>query len=131
MSGQMADRRQLEWLYLLNASVLITHEIDSAYWREWDLFGLPGGLQFFLVFNLALVVVVLYGLAAIARSSRGALVFSWLLVGGGVVASVVHGCFLASGSRAFRQPISLALLAAALLLSSLQAVVTARDGRAP
>lgn len=30
----------LQWLYLLNAAALITHEIDSAYWREWELFGI-------------------------------------------------------------------------------------------
>jgi len=26
----------LLWLYLANAVLLITHEIDSAYWKEWD-----------------------------------------------------------------------------------------------
>ncbi|MEW5942740.1 MAG: DUF6713 family protein [Pseudomonadota bacterium] len=25
------------WLYLPSAAVLITHEIDSAYWHEWEL----------------------------------------------------------------------------------------------
>lgn len=33
----------LHWIYLLNASVLITHEIDSANWHEWEIFGIPGG----------------------------------------------------------------------------------------
>ena len=25
----------LFWLYLVNAVILIVHEIDSAYWKEW------------------------------------------------------------------------------------------------
>ena len=32
----MADL--LLWLYLANSVLLINHEIDSAYWKEWDLF---------------------------------------------------------------------------------------------
>jgi hypothetical protein len=34
-------------LYLLNAALLFTHEIDSAFWKEWDLIGIPGGIKFF------------------------------------------------------------------------------------
>jgi len=35
----------LFWLYLSNSILLINHEIDSAYWKEWELFKLPGGLS--------------------------------------------------------------------------------------
>lgn len=34
----MTRRNPAAWLYLANATVLITHEIDSAYWHEWELF---------------------------------------------------------------------------------------------
>ena len=27
------------WLYLANSVLLVIHEIDSAYWKEWNLFG--------------------------------------------------------------------------------------------
>ncbi len=36
----------LFWLYLTNAAILICHEIDSAYWREWELINLPRGAVF-------------------------------------------------------------------------------------
>jgi hypothetical protein len=36
------------WAYLTNATLLCVHEIDSAYWHEWSLFGIPGGIQLFL-----------------------------------------------------------------------------------
>jgi hypothetical protein len=39
----------LLWLYLVNAVLLINHEIDSAYWKEWELFKLPGSISGFLI----------------------------------------------------------------------------------
>lgn len=41
----------LLWLYLTNAVLLINHEIDSAYWKEWDLFRFPGGLRVFYCYT--------------------------------------------------------------------------------
>ncbi|UCH48480.1 MAG: hypothetical protein JSU95_01275 [Betaproteobacteria bacterium] len=114
--------RVLLWLYLLNASVLLTHEIDSAYWREWQLFGIPGGIQLFLILNLGLVLVVLYGLQALAQGRAAGVVFSWVLVAGGWFAGIIHTYFILSGDEAFRLPMSLLLLAATFILSSLQAV---------
>jgi hypothetical protein len=64
--GEMRSTPMLLWLYLLNAAVLFTHEIDSAYWHEWELFGLPGGIQVFLCVNLLLIIVILYGHQALA-----------------------------------------------------------------
>ncbi len=33
----------LRSLYLANATLLVVHELDSVFWREWELFRLPGG----------------------------------------------------------------------------------------
>jgi hypothetical protein len=107
---------------LLNAAVLITHEIDSAYWREWELFGIPGGLQVFLGLNLLLVIVVLYGHQALMLGRASGFVLSWLLVAGGVFAAIIHSIFLLQGSDAFLSPVSIALLVATFALSLLQAV---------
>ncbi|MFA9496698.1 MAG: DUF6713 family protein, partial [Candidatus Bathyarchaeota archaeon] len=52
----------LTLIYLINATLLIVHEIDSAYWEEWKLFGLPGGLQGFLLIHIPLIALILYGL---------------------------------------------------------------------
>ena len=69
-------------LFLLNATVLITHQIDAAFWHEWELFHIPGGNQVNLL--------------------------------------VIHTGFFLSGSEAFIQPMSIALLVAAAVLSTLQ-----------
>jgi hypothetical protein len=110
-------------LYLLNASVLITHEIDSAYQQEWILFGIPGGVQFFLFLNLMLVSVVLYGLWALAQGRAAGIALSWTLVAGGLFAVGIHGYFILSGDPSFRLPASLLLLGATLVLSVLQGAV--------
>jgi len=108
-------------LYLLNAAVLITHEIDSAYWHEWKLFGIPGGIQVFLAINLLLVIVVLYGHQALAMGRSSGIIYSWLLVAGGLFAVGIHTYFLLKGSEAFRLPASLVLLLATLVFSLAQA----------
>jgi hypothetical protein len=119
----------LLWLYLLNASFLLTHEIDSAYWKEWQLFGMPGGIQLFLLLNLILVFVVLYGLQALAQRRRTGIVLSWVLVAGGWFAGLIHTYFILSGDDAFRLPMSVLLLAATFILSSMQAVALLRFRR--
>lgn len=49
----------LFWLYLTNSVLLIVHEMDSVYWKEWDLFGLGGGVSGFLVLHFPLLFLVL------------------------------------------------------------------------
>jgi hypothetical protein len=118
----MQTKPILMWLYLLNAAVLITHEIDSAYWHEWELFGMPGGIQLFLVLNLLLVILVLYGHQALVQGHVSGRIFSWMLVAGGLFAITIHSYFLLQGSESFRLPVSLGLLAATFFLSLAQAV---------
>lgn len=122
----MRTTSTLLWLYLLNAAVLITHEIDSAYWREWEIFGIPGGIQVFLGLNLILVIVILYGHQALASGHASGFILSWVLVAGGFFAVIIHTYFLLQGSEAFLATASLALLALTLVLSIAQAVALIR-----
>ena len=114
----------LLWLYLSNAVLLINHEIDSAYWKEWELFGLPGGIAGFLSLHFPLLFVVLYGLVLIARGSFWGLILSLVLSGGGIFAFVVHSYFLRQGRREFNTPISKIILVLTLLVSIVQMIVT-------
>ncbi len=36
-----------EKMYATTLTFLIAHQIDAAYWKEWEMFLLPGGIQFF------------------------------------------------------------------------------------
>lgn len=114
----------LFWLYVVNAVLLIDHEIDSAYWKEWDLFGLKGGIGGFLLLHLPLLGAVLYGLVLVERRMVAGLILSLLLGVGGLFAFGIHTYFLRRGRAEFRAPISQSILYATLLVSLAQAVVT-------
>ncbi len=80
----------LFWIYLINAVMLIVHEIDSAYWKEWKLFKIPGGHSGFLLLHIPLIFLVLYGLVLVREEAFGGLIISLLLGLGGVFAFSIH-----------------------------------------
>ena len=113
-------------LYLLNGAILLTHEIDSAYWKEWELFGMGGGIQLFLAINFVLVLVVLVGLQHLAAGKRAGHVFALVLAAAGLFAFTVHTWFLLQGRPEFGLAASKILLGATLIVSPVQAYVAFR-----
>ena len=114
----------LLWLYLVNAVLLINHEIDSACWREWELFHLPGGRTGFLLAHFPLLFLVLYGLVLLSRGSLGGMIISLLLSLSGLFAFIIHMTFIAKGRKEFRAALSLVILGGTLILSIIQGWVT-------
>lgn len=116
----------LFWVYLANAVLLINHEIESAYWKEWELFRLSGGITVFLLLHFPMLFLMLYGLVLIERRSPAGLVISLLLSAGGLLAFLIHMHFLKKGRDEFRLPISLVILYATMAVSVVQASLTIR-----
>jgi hypothetical protein len=118
-------------LYFGNATVLLTHQIDAAFWREWELFRIPGGLEVFLLLNLPIVLLVLLGAHALAASgqSRRSQILSWGLVGCGGFAAAIHAFFLLRGDVRFHGSVSIGLLVATAILSPAQALCLWRRGQ--
>ena len=114
----------LFWIYLANGILLINHEIDSAYWKEWELFRLPGGITAFLLLHFPILFVVLYGLVLVDRQTIAGLILSLVLSCGGVFAFSIHTYFLRRGREEFRSRISILLLVATLLVSLVQLAIT-------
>ena len=114
----------LLWLYLSNSVLLINHEIDSAYWKEWELFKLPGGITGFLLVHFPLLFFVLYGLILVSRQTFSGMIFSFFLCFGGIFAFSIHTYFLKNGHKEFDKPISKLILAATLIISIVQLIVT-------
>jgi len=112
----------LFWLYIVNAVLLITHEIDSAYWKEWKLFKLPGGSTGFMLLHLPLVFLILWGLVLVFQHSG--LVFSLILSLCGIFAFTIHTIFIKKGRDEFKVPVSQFLLIATLCVSLAQAACT-------
>ena len=121
----MSSASRLQWIFLLNATVLITHQIDAAYWHEWELFRIPGGNQVNLILNLPILILVLYAHRVVAANGKAAAACHKLLAGLGLLTAAIHSCFFLLGDEAFMQPVSIALLAATAVLSIFQ-VLTLR-----
>ena len=111
---------RLQWLFLANCTVLITHQIDAAYWHEWELFSIPGGNQINLLLNLPIIALVLYAHSRVISNFAAGVKFYKLLAALGFLTVGIHSFFLLRGNEAFSQPVSLALLVATFTLSSLQ-----------
>ena len=114
----------LFWLYISNAVLLINHEIDSAYWREWELFKLPGGITGFLLLHFPILFFVLYGLVLVTRNISSGLIFSLILSLGGLFAFTIHTYFLRKGRPQFNTLISRVIIWLILTVSVIQLGVT-------
>ncbi len=112
-------------LYVVNAVFLINHEIESAYWKEWNLFGLKGGITGYVLFHFPLLFLVLYGIVWIRDGKLFGLVMSALLSAAGIFAFIVHSYFLRKGRKEFRFLISRVLLFGTFVLSLPQLGLTA------
>jgi hypothetical protein len=114
----------LFWLYLMNAILLIIHEIDSAFWKEWELFKLPGGIGGFLIMHFPLLFLILYGLVLVSKQSFLGLIVSLILGAVGIFAFCIHTAFIRRGRHEFNTPISRLILSLILGVSTIQAALT-------
>ena len=114
----------LFWTYLSNAVFLINHEIDSAYWEEWNLFKMKGGIGGFLILHFPLLFVVLYGLISVYDFSLAGLIFSLLLSIIGIGAFFIHLYYLLKGRKEFDHPVSKFILTGTLAISLFQLILT-------
>ena len=122
INGVMAEA--LFWIYLVNAILLINHEIDSAFWQEWKLFKLPGGISGFLLLHFPLLFFVLYGVVLVYQQVYMGLIFSLILSAGGLFAFTAHMYFIKMGRDEFKSPISLAILVSTFVVSGIQTALT-------
>ena len=118
----MFYKKKLIILYLINFSLLITHEIDSAYWHEWQLFHLPGGIDLFLILNFILIFVFLFGFEKVVKGDRAGLIFSYFLAIGGLFAFIIHGVFILRGYHEFKTIVSLTILSSIFFVSLIQII---------
>jgi hypothetical protein len=76
--------------YVLNATILVLHEIESAFWKEWEILGLPGGMSGFVLLHLPLVAVLFWGAAGLASGSRTGLWIALVSGAAGLLPFLVH-----------------------------------------
>lgn len=94
---------------------LILHQIDAAYWKEWEMFHVPGGVQGFLVFNLAAIAVVLAGYRHVLLATPRAPLYACVCAALGVGTCLIHAGFALAGLEQFHLPLSMAIIALCLV----------------
>jgi multidrug transporter EmrE-like cation transporter len=113
---------RLRWLFLANATVLVTHQIDAGYWHEWELFLIPGGNQVNLLLNIPIIALVMYSHSRVVSNIHTGLAFYKLLAALGFLTVGIHSFFFLQGNESFAQSMSVALLIATFVLSVWQLV---------
>jgi hypothetical protein len=114
----------LFWIYFANAVLIIDHEIESAYWKEWDLFHLPGQITGFVIIHIPVLALILLGGIMLYLQNTYGYILSVVLSAGGIFAFSAHTYFIKKGRPEFTLPISKILLSSILGLSLIQMVLS-------
>ena len=77
-------------LYIINATLLLLHEIESAYEKEWEILKLPGKITGFLLLHIPIIILIFYGLIEIDNNSTIGLIFGIVTGIGGIIPFIVH-----------------------------------------
>jgi hypothetical protein len=118
--------RVLDRVAALNLSLVMAHQADAAYWKEWEMFGLPGGIQLFTLFNLAAFLLLLWLYSAVTSRQRKGLRSSLLIAGLSGVVLPIHAVFALAGFTEFHLPVSVAIIIGTFVVSIWQVILTWR-----
>lgn len=114
----------MEKNYLITTCLLILHQIDAAYWHEWEMFNLPGGIQGYLLFNIVAIPILLIGYRQVILANASAIAYSYLCGILGVVTCLIHLAFYWSGFEQFTLPLSIFILVLCFVSGCSQLVLT-------
>lgn len=114
------------WLYILNLTLLICHEIESAYWKEWELFNLPGEITCFVILHIPIIFFFIFGIIPIYLKTNIGMFFSLVLALAGIFCFTIHTYFIRKGKNGFNLKISKFLLLSILALSTFQLILIAK-----
>ncbi len=81
-------------IYIINATILLLHEIESGFEKEWEILKLPGKITGFLALHVPIILFLFYGLLEINKQTQVGLVFGIITGVSGVVPFLVHKVFI-------------------------------------
>lgn len=119
----------LHRLLILQMALIIGHQIDAAYWREWEMFLLPGGIQLFNVINVVLFLILLVSLQWVFSGHPRGRLGAWVVTLGGGLIFPIHAAFALAGYQQFALPVSVVLIVASLVSTLFLVVVLRRSAR--
>lgn len=121
--------RALDRVAALNLTLVMVHQAEAAYWKEWEMFGLPGGIQMFTLFNMGAFLLLLWLYTAVISRKPIGLRASFLIAGLSGVVLPIHAAFAFAGFTEFHLPVSIAVIVGTFVVSIWQAVLTWRTRR--
>jgi hypothetical protein len=80
--------------FIINATLLLLHEIESAYEKEWEIFKLHLGITGFLIIHIPVILIFFYGALEIDKLSYAGLILGIITGVGGLVPFLVHKKFV-------------------------------------
>lgn len=101
-------------IFVLNATLLLLHEIESAFEREWEILNLPGRITGFLIMHIPIIFLLFYGAIEIDKQTRIGSILGIITGIGGVIPFVVHK-ILKKVKDSFNRAISEVLIYANIL----------------
>lgn len=76
--------------YIINATLLLLHEIESAFEKEWQILKLPGRITGFLIMHIPIILILFYGLLGIQNQSQIGIIIGIITGIGGLIPFIVH-----------------------------------------
>lgn len=77
-------------LYVLNSTLLILHEIESGFKKEWELLKLPGKITGFLLIHIPIIILLFYGLLEIEKNTKIGLILGIIIGICGTIPLLIH-----------------------------------------
>ncbi len=119
----MKNNTLLKIFYVIVFTLVVVHEIDSAYWKEWEMFNLPGGIQLFNIIHIVLLPILIFGYGELIKESKRGIIFSALVGFLGLLTFLIHSTFLIIGYNQFKNPVSISIILLLLITSTYQLVI--------
>ena len=86
-------------LYGANAVILVLHEMDSVYWKEWELFSPKGKAGSFILLHIPLAALLFWGLLALHDRSVAGYVLALAFAVCGFLPALVHRLLIKTPDR--------------------------------
>jgi uncharacterized membrane protein len=95
----------LVFIYILNVTLLLLHEIESGYEKEWEVLKLPGKITGFLLLHIPIIFIFFYGLYCIIQYPQTKIIISIITGVSGFIPFLVHK-IIVNKKEYFNKPIS-------------------------
>ncbi len=117
----------LDRVLILDIALLIGHQCDAAYWHEWNMFHLPGGIQLFNVLNVLIFLILLGCAVPVFQRKPIGYRCALFLAACSAIVLPIHSGFALAGRTEFHLPVSVFLIVASFLGAIALTVVTLRS----